>query len=126
MLMVNRPAYLYHHMIAATDPSCNCLSCIGEQVGTLTGASKENQSKAPAERVGHPTESDRHGNAPKQAKAGTALEQARRLDPANSRSLLVILHGKRVEDELLRDAITSLKAQGHKVSPGNHLPWHMM
>eukprot|EP00775_Hariotina_reticulata_P006858 gene6858-7074_t len=31
-------------------------------------------------------------------------------------SLLVILHGKRVEDALLRDAITSLKAQGHKIS----------
>jgi type IV secretory pathway VirB10-like protein len=37
------------------------------------------------------------------------------LDPSSTRSLLIILHGKRVEDDLVRDAISSLKAEGHQV-----------
>jgi hypothetical protein len=35
-----------------------------------------------------------------------------------SRSLLVILHGKRVDDDLLRNALLELKQQGHQV-PSN-------
>jgi hypothetical protein len=32
-----------------------------------------------------------------------------------TRNLLVILHGKRVDDELLRNALQEVKQQGHKV-----------
>jgi hypothetical protein len=37
-----------------------------------------------------------------------------------------VLHGKRVEDDLVRDAISSLKAEGHQVSVSTTnmlLPW---
>jgi hypothetical protein len=37
------------------------------------------------------------------------------LDPKATRSLLIILHGKRAEDDLVRGAISNLKAEGHQV-----------
>jgi hypothetical protein len=33
----------------------------------------------------------------------------------NACTLLIVLHGKRVEDDLVRDAICSLIAEGHQV-----------
>lgn len=35
--------------------------------------------------------------------------------PPGTRKLLVILHGKRIDDDQIRDAITTLKKEGHQV-----------
>eukprot|EP00882_Tetradesmus_deserticola_P028680 GHRQ01031952.1.p1 GENE.GHRQ01031952.1~~GHRQ01031952.1.p1 ORF type:complete len:259 (+),score=93.48 GHRQ01031952.1:428-1204(+) len=53
-------------------------------------------------------------NAAAAAAAGRAAGSG--LDPNTSRKLLIILHGKRVDDELVRGAILRLKAEGHQIS----------
>lgn len=46
---------------------------------------------------------------------GAKGAKSSQLDPATTRSLLLILHGKRVEDDLVKNAIADLKKEGHKV-----------
>lgn len=66
------------------------------------------------------TSSSTAGGGPHTAELTTAAAAAAGgatavLDPTTSRRLLVILHGKRVDDELVREAIQELKEQGHQV-----------
>lgn len=53
---------------------------------------------------------------------GTAAENGSRAitrqhssKPPGTRKLLVILHGKRIDDDQIREAITTLKKEGHQV-----------
>lgn len=51
-----------------------------------------------------------------QPQATTPPGQRNTSSSSGTRALLVILHGKRVEDELVRNALQELKQAGHKVS----------
>eukprot|EP00775_Hariotina_reticulata_P006845 gene6845-7063_t len=46
---------------------------------------------------------------------GHGITRQQSCKPPGTRKLLVILHGKRIDDDQIRDAITILKNEGHQV-----------
>ncbi|WIA07980.1 hypothetical protein OEZ85_007453 [Tetradesmus obliquus] len=83
---------------------------------------EEPPAEAPASASDHgPSSTARRKKDKKKPAAAAAAAAAGRgsgsgLDPKTTRSLLVVLHGKRVDDDLVRDAISSLKEEGHQIS----------